>query len=128
MDEREYSNIYVIPANYTDSGRLLGGMLETRNAIEAVILVLLVGYPELMWLCLPGVSKVVIMTVTLMPLGVFALIGIGGDSLMQFVTHMIMHWIHRRKLHFRRINYRYDKTRYKTKAQKKKRQKKAGKN
>lgn len=128
MDEREYNNIYVIPANYTDSGRLLGGMLETRNAIEAVILILLVGYPELMWLSLPGAIKVVIMTVTLMPLGVFALIGIGGDSLMQFVAHMVMHWIHRRKLHFRRINYRYDKTRYKTRVQKKKRQKKTRKN
>jgi len=128
MDDREYNNIYIIPANYTDSGRLLGGMLETRNAVEAVILVLLVGYPELMWLSVPGVIKVVIMTVTLMPLGVFSLIGIGGDSLMQFVTHMFMHWIRRRKLRFRRINYRYDKARYKTKTHKKKRPKKTGKN
>lgn len=128
MDDREYNNIYVIPANYTDSGRLLGGMLETRNAVEAVILILLVGYPELMWLSVPGVIKVVIMTVTLMPLGVFALIGIGGDSLMQFVAHMAMHWIRRRKLRFRRINYRYDKAKYKTKTRKKKRPKKTGKN
>ena len=27
-EEREYSNIYTIPPNYTDSGKLLGGMLE----------------------------------------------------------------------------------------------------
>ena len=26
MEEKEYSNIYAIPANYTDSGKLLGGM------------------------------------------------------------------------------------------------------
>ena len=48
MDEKEYSNVYAIPANYTDSGKLLGGMVDTRNAIEAVLLVILVGYPELM--------------------------------------------------------------------------------
>ena len=48
MEEREYRNVYVIPANYTDSGKLLGGMVETRNAVEAGALVLLVGYPELM--------------------------------------------------------------------------------
>ena len=36
MDEKEYSNIYAIPANYTDSGKLLGGMIETRNAVETV--------------------------------------------------------------------------------------------
>ena len=43
MDEKEYSNVYAIPANYTDSGKLLGGMVDTRNAIEAVLLVILVG-------------------------------------------------------------------------------------
>ena len=48
MEEKEYSNVYAIPANYTNSGRLLGGMVETRNAVEAVFLVVLVGYPELM--------------------------------------------------------------------------------
>ena len=48
MEEKEYSNVYAIPANYTDSGKLLGGMVETRNAVEAVALVGLVGYPELM--------------------------------------------------------------------------------
>lgn len=43
MEEKEYSNVYAIPANYTDSGKLLGGMVETRNAVEAVLLVALVG-------------------------------------------------------------------------------------
>ena len=46
MDEKEFNNTYAIPANYTDSGKLLGGMLETRNTIEAIIMLGLVGYPE----------------------------------------------------------------------------------
>ena len=37
LEDKEYNNIYAIPANYTDSGKILGGMLEPRNAIEAVI-------------------------------------------------------------------------------------------
>lgn len=77
-DDREFSNVYTIPPNYTDSGKLLGGLLETRNTVEACILLLLVGYPELMWMHLPATAKVVVMTVTLLPLGVFALMGIGG--------------------------------------------------
>ena len=88
MDDREFSNVYTIPPNYTDSGKLLGGMLETRNTIEAVFLLLLVGYPELMWMHLPVTAKVVVMTMTLLPMGVFALMGIGGDSLLQFATHI----------------------------------------
>lgn len=54
MDEKEYSNVYAIPANYTDSGKLLGGMIETRNAIETVLLVAAVGYPELFVIPMPG--------------------------------------------------------------------------
>lgn len=88
-DDREFSNIYTIPPNYTDSGKLMGGMLETRNTVEAGILLVLVGYPEVKWLPVDLTTKIVIMTVTLIPLGVFALMGIGGDSLLQYVTHMI---------------------------------------
>ena len=113
MDEKEFSNVYAIPANYTDSGKLLGGMLETRNTIETCLLLLLIGYPDLMWISAPAAVKVVIMTVTLLPLGVVGLMGVGGDSLMQFVAHMIMFFARRRKLHFRRIGYRYDKNRTK---------------
>lgn len=121
MEEKEYSNTYFIPANYTDSGKLLGGMVETRNAIEAVLLVALVGYPEVAWITAPIAVKVVIMTVTLLPLGVFAVVGIGGDSLIQYVSHMVCFWLRRRKLHYRRIGYRYGRTKKKgVKAQKNK--------
>ena len=70
MDEREYNNVYAIPANYTDSGKLLGGMIDTRNAIETVILVLALGYPELILIPMPGTIRIVVMTVTLLPLAV----------------------------------------------------------
>ena len=108
MEEKEYRNVYSIPANYTDSGKLLGGMVETRNAVEAVFLIGLVGYPELMWLPVTATIKIVIMTVTLLPLGVVAVMGIDGDSLLQYLGHMIVFWANRRKLHFRRIGYKYD--------------------
>lgn len=111
MDEKEYSNVYAIPANYTDSGKLFGGMLEPRNTVETVFLLLLIGYPELMWMNVPGMIKVVIMTISLLPIGVVGLMGIGGDSLMQFFTHMVLFWIRRRKLHFRRIGYQYEQIR-----------------
>lgn len=106
-EDREYNNTYTIPPNYTDSGKLMGGMLETRNTVEAGLLVLLLGYPELMWLPLGATAKIVVMTVTLLPLGVFALMGLGGDSLLQYATHMAVYWARRRKLHYKRIGYRY---------------------
>lgn len=108
MEEKEYSNIYAIPANYTDSGKLLGGMLEPRNAVETLVLVAALGYPELMWLPVSGTVRVVVMTVTLLPLAVLSTMGIDGDSLFQYLGHMLRFFFRRRKLHFRRVGYRYE--------------------
>ena len=107
MDEKEISNIYSIPANYTDSGKLMGGMLETRNTIETALLLLIIGYPEFVWMGVSGTVKVVVMTVTLLPVCVVGLMGIGGDSLFRFFRHVVTYWVRRRKLHYRRIGYRY---------------------
>jgi hypothetical protein len=61
-----------------------------------------------MWLPVSATIKIVIMTVTLLPLGVVAVMGIDGDSLLQYLGHMIAFWRNKRKLHFRRIGYKYD--------------------
>lgn len=39
----EERDIYYIPPNFLASGRLFGGMIRARNAIEACVLVLLTG-------------------------------------------------------------------------------------
>lgn len=113
MDEKEIRNVYAIPANYTDSGKILGGMVEPRNAVETVFLLLLVGYPELMLIPMPGTIRIVVMVVTLMPLAVLSVMGIDGDSLFQFLGHICRFGIHRRKLHMRRVGYKYDKAQLK---------------
>lgn len=119
MDEKEYSNVYSIPANYTDSGKLLGGMIATRNAIETLILLVLAGYPELFLIPMPGPIRIVVMTVTLLPMAVVSVMGVDGGSLFQYLGHIVRFWTHRRKLHFRRIGYRYDQTQIKKRKKKK---------
>ena len=123
MEEKEYSNIYAIPANYTDSGKILGGMLETRNAVETVLLLIILGYPELMVVPMSGTVRIVVMTVTLLPLAVLSMMGIDGDSLFQYIGHMFRYFANRRRLHYRRVGYRYDPKQLR----KKKKRKKAGK-
>jgi hypothetical protein len=105
MDGQEYSNIYAIPANYTDSGRLFGGMLEVRNTVEAVIAAALIGYPILKWLHAPLSTKAILLAALLIPACVAALMGIGGDSLTQCAGYMAKFWTSRRVLHLRRIGY-----------------------
>lgn len=108
MEEREITNIYAIPANYTDSGKLFGGLLELRNAIETGFLMAVLGYPELMLFHMPLRIRIVMMTLTLLPIAVLAMMGIDGDSLFQYLSHMGGFMIHKRLLHFRRIGYRYE--------------------
>ena len=113
MENAEFNNVYAIPANYTDSGKLLGGMLETRNAVETVALVIPVGYPELFLFSMPAMMRIVLMVLTLIPLAVVSMMGIDGDSLFQYLGHIIRFFINRRRLHFRRIGYHYDPARLK---------------
>ncbi len=127
LDEKEYSNIYAIPANYTDSGKILGGMLEPWNAVEAVILVILLGYPELMLIPMPGTIRIVVMTVTLLPTAIVAMMGIDGYSLFQYLSHIVRYMITKRKLHFRRVGYHYDPKQLRKKKKSGKAKKKTGK-
>lgn len=108
MEEKEYHNIYAIPANFTNSGKILGGMLEPRNAVETVLLLILLGYPELMLIPMSGTIRVVVMTVTLLPAAVVSMMGIDGDSLFRYVGHIAQYAAKRRKLHYRRVGYHYE--------------------
>lgn len=100
MEEKEQENIYSIPANYTDSGKILGGLLAVRNVIESVILVALIAFAEVKLLPIEDTSRIVVMVVTLLPLGIVSLIGIEGDSLLQYFGYIVHSLFRRRKLHF----------------------------
>ena len=98
----EEEKIYAIPANYTDSGRLFGGMVSTRNAIETLIIVATLGYVELFLIPMAVMVKVIVAVVTLIPLGMVTMMGIDGDSLFGYLGHILTFLTHKKKLHFRR--------------------------
>ena len=103
MENKEYDNSYVIPANYTDSGKILGGILSLRNLIEAVVLIVGFGFIELKLIPMQETVRIIVMIVTLLPLGLFALTGIDGDSLLQYLGHVVKFLRNRRRLHFKKI-------------------------
>ena len=91
---------YYIPNNFTDAGRVFG-LFEIRNFIEALILTL-----PLLLLCfkllpLDFSVKLVVALAVAVPIGGFALIGIGDDSL----TRWLGCWWRWRRAR-RRIYYR----------------------
>lgn len=98
--EREENNVYIIPANYTDSGKWLGGLLSLRNTVETIILLAGFGYIEIVLIPMPQTVKIIVMVLTMLPLGLFSLMGIDGDSLFQYLGHIFRFWKRKRKLHF----------------------------
>jgi hypothetical protein len=84
MTTQNEHDTYVIPPNFIESGTFFGGLLKARNAVEAGVLVLTVGIPVFL-LSLPFTTRIIILCLTALPLGLLALIGISGESLSAFI-------------------------------------------
>ena len=95
----EEMDVYYIPPNFLTSGRLFGGMIRVRNAIEACVLVLVTGIPILQ-LPFSLTTRIVILCLITLPLGVFGVVGIDGDSLSEFVFNWCR-WLFRRRMLYR---------------------------
>lgn len=83
MSKSNEHDSYIIPPNFIDSGTFFGGMFKARNAIEAGVLMLAVGIPVFS-LGVSLTTKIIILCLTALPLALFALIGISGESLSSF--------------------------------------------
>ena len=83
-DKQETQNTYIIPPNFVESGTFFGGMFKVRNAIEAGVLALAVGWP-VFHLGLSLTTRIIILCMTSLPLALFGLIGISGESLSSFI-------------------------------------------
>lgn len=92
----EEFEVYVIPPNFMEGGTLFGGLLKTRNTIEAVILGLAVGVPVL-HLPFSLTVRVVILCLTVLPLVLLALIGVSGMSLSAFIR-LFFCFLHNRRI------------------------------
>ena len=100
-NQPEERDVYFIPPNFLTSGRLFGGAVRIRNAIEAAILVLATGIP-IVQLPFSLTTRIILLCLIPLPLGIFGVIGIEGDALTEF----LLNWI--RWLKNRRVLYRSD--------------------
>ena len=99
--EREELDVYVIPPNFIESGKLFGGMFKLRNAIEAGVLA---GGCGMLVFKIPVslTTKIIILCVISLPLAIFGLMGVDGESLSEFIINVF------KFLNNRRVLYRSD--------------------
>lgn len=88
-------DVYAIPPNFMEAGTFCGGMFKARNAIEAIILAAAVGLPVLR-LNISLSARIIVLCVTALPLALFALIGINGESLSSFIWNFLVFLKNRR--------------------------------
>lgn len=80
--------VYYIPSNFITKGTVLGGTIKTRNLIDAIVILLLIGYPVSM-IPMNLTVKIVILACTCLPLAVWAIIGVNDGPLSQFLVDFI---------------------------------------
>jgi len=95
----ENRDVYYIPPNFLTSGRLFGGAIRVRNAIEACVLVLFSGIP-IIKLPLSLTARIILLCLIPLPLGVFGIVGLEGDSLSEFVLNWVK-WLFNQRVLFR---------------------------
>ena len=91
----EENDVYIIPPNFIETGTIFGGTIKLRNAAEALILSLLIGFP-VFHLPVTLTTKIIIACLTVLPAALFAIIGIGGESLSSFVINFFVYLKNRR--------------------------------
>lgn len=99
---KEERDIFFIPPNFLNEGSLFGGMLKLRNTLEAVILVAGITIPILKITVFSFTTKTILLCLTALPICIFALIGVGGESLTAFLMNFF------RFLRNRKMQYRLD--------------------
>ena len=95
--DEETDQIYYIPSNFIDTGTLFGGMVKLRNMIEAAAAAIVAGLPILR-LHISATAKIIIACFTVLPLGLFAVMGVSGESLSSFIVGFIKFVKNRRVL------------------------------
>ncbi len=96
MNNQNDHDTYIIPPNFVDTGTFFGGMFRARNVIEAGILAAVTGVPVFLFLPFGLTARIIVLCLTTLPLVLFALIGIAGESLSSFLVIFLKYMKNRR--------------------------------
>ena len=94
--QNEHHDTYTIPPNFIEGGTLFGGMFKIRNVIEAGIIAFAVGMPVFS-IDISLTARIIILCLTALPLGLFALMGVNGEPLSSYIIAFFK-WLGNRRV------------------------------
>lgn len=92
----EHHDTYLIPPNFIEGGTMFGGMFKIRNVMEAGILAVAAGVPVLS-IPVSLTARIIILCFTALPLALFGLLGVSGESLSSFIFAFFK-WLKNRRV------------------------------
>lgn len=110
MSQKERVDVYTIPPNFAKEGTILSGRVEARNAVEAAALVLFL-LQVLMMLDLGVKGKIYVGIIVILPVAIFSVIGVQGESLTSFIFQFFRFLVRRRVLTVPNGQYRLKRNR-----------------
>ena len=125
MSQRERADVYTIPPNFAKKGTILSGRVEARNAVEASVLVLFL-LRLLLSLDWGTKAKIYAGIVVIIPVAIFSVLGVQGESLTSFMFQFFRYLARRRVLTAPDARYRLKRNR-KLRKQEEQRKKMSGK-
>lgn len=87
MDRNEDEDIYIIPHNYCDNGKILG-LVEKQSLYIAAAWLVPMTFLNFKFLPLTTDVKIFILILLILPPTLFILIGVGGDTLPDFIKYV----------------------------------------
>lgn len=125
--QKERVDVYTIPPNYAEEGTIFSGRLRIRNAVEAGVLVFLCMQVllSLDW----GVrAKIYAGIIVIVPVAIFSLLGVQGESLTSFIFQFLKYLKNRRILTVPDGKYRLKRNRRLRRQQGRSERKEGGRN
>lgn len=97
----EQPQVFRIPSNFIDEGKIFGGMFKTRNAAEAIVILAVLCYPLFKWVNISLTIKISIAIIFIFPIAVLALVGINDGPLSEFIKDFFKYIVSKKNIKYR---------------------------
>lgn len=88
MSEREKVDTYTIPPNFAESGKWFSGRVSAGNVVEAAVMSLIL-LKILLQIPVEGKAKIYLGIIFILPVAIFAVIGVQGERLTSYLFHIL---------------------------------------
>ena len=99
MDRNEDEDTYIIPHNYSDNGKILG-IVEKQSLYVAASWFVPMTSLNIKFLPFSVDVKIFVLILLILPPTLFILIGVGGDTLLDFLRYVYSFYKNARIYHY----------------------------